>query len=105
MIRCDVHAQHDLPDMRAAFHPRLRIAELRKIEHAVDARLDASRCEERKYVRDESGNGGRALLLAAQLVGDAEQREPLCMQCLEVEVRMQHAVDVADGRQSAFESE
>ena len=54
---------------------------------------------------DEARHRGRALRLAAQLVGDAEQRQALRMQGVEVDLGVHHAVDVADRREPALEGE
>ena len=52
----------------------------------------------------EARNGCRPLRLAAQLVGYAEDRETLRMQCAQVQRCDQLAIHIADGGQATFES-
>src|SRR5438876_6039176 len=102
---CNGHAQHDLSDMAAGFHVRLRIVQSSKVDHPVDPRLDASGRDMRHHVRDEAGDAGRALRLATKPVGDAKQCQPLGVQGLEVQVRMQYVIDISDRREPAFEGQ
>ncbi len=95
----------DLSDMARGFHACLGLLQPREVEHLVDPRLDAAGSDERHHVRDKARHGGRSLLLAAQLVGDAEQREPSGVQRFEVDVGVQHAVDVPHGGETAFEGQ
>ena len=58
--------------------PGLR--QLSEGEHAIDDRLDPPGREGRQQLTGEPGDGFGALLDAAHLVGDAEQREAFRMQ-------------------------
>ena len=91
--------------MAGGFHACLGFLQLREVDDLVDLRLDASGGDMGQHLRDEPRHGGRSLLLGAQLVGDAEQREPLGMQGLEVDVGVQHAIDIAHRGEPALEGQ
>jgi hypothetical protein len=56
----------------------------------------------RQDVGDEAAHADRALLRGAQSVGHPEQRQALGVQRLEVDLGLQHVVDVADRGVPAF---
>jgi hypothetical protein len=98
-------------EMAMAILPRCALASMCALaagtvgerEHLVDDGPDAPLGEGGKQVRDECRHAGGALLGRAQLVGDTEEREALGVQRLDVHLRVELVVHVADGREPALE--
>src|SRR6185369_10571407 len=99
------HVQDDLADVVPGLHACLGVLQLREVEDLVDMGLDSSGRDVRHHFRDEPRHGSRSLRLIAQFVGHAEQREPLGVQGIQVDVGVQHAVDIPHRGVPAFESQ
>src|SRR5688572_22211312 len=74
LLEPSIHDQHDLAHVPVRFHVRLRGRQLGEREGAVHQRLDASVGDGGQQARHEPRHARGALLGAAQLVGNAEER-------------------------------
>src|SRR6185436_3073410 len=97
------HGQHELAGVPVRLHPLLCLRELAERQHALDERADPAIRDCRKHVSGEVAHAPRALLGVAQLVRYAEDPEALRVQCVEVDLGVQHTVDVTDDREAPFE--
>ena len=101
----------DVPDTRSTILPTWAPASMRalasfscaKSVDLVDLGLDAPRGDMGHHFGDESRHRSRSLFLAAQLVRNAEQREPLRVQGAEIDVGVKHAIDISHRGKPAFE--